>query len=203
MARTNKTTIGKLKAPRKRRIQKVVVQRGTFSPEQKAELKKLLPAYRLCKRTPGKKWEGFWEPTWQLLFGLFPLKPLTEEQITEGVDQGDRKGECMALYQQRTREYFNNSTRDSASGKACVILSLSVQKKAKLLPATQAYMSLFKDMLRPLITQEWTDFVMSNRTTEKEKANPIPPVSIAFRNQFAKRSLSEMSPEVHQEVEEY
>lgn len=64
-------------------------------------------------------------------------------------------------------------------------------------------MSLFKDKLRPLIEREWKDFVMLSRTTEEEKASAIPPVGIAFRNQFAKRNLAEEPPEVQQEVEEF
>lgn len=90
----------KPKPARKQRTKIVVTQRGIFSPEEKAELEKLLPTYRMCKRTPGKKWEGFWEPTWELLFRLFPLPALTAEQIAKGIDQGTRKGERMALYQQ-------------------------------------------------------------------------------------------------------
>lgn len=100
MTKPDHLTKWKPKAARKRRIAKVVVQRGIFSPAERAELENLLPGYRLCKRTPGKKWEGFWEPTWELMFGLFPLKPLTEEQIMQGVDQGDRAGERQALYKQ-------------------------------------------------------------------------------------------------------
>lgn len=76
------------------------------------------------------------------------------------------------------------------------------QKKPKLLSVTQAYMSLFNDKLRPLIVKEWTLHVLSERT-EEEKADVIPPVSIAFRNQFAKKSLSLEPPEVQEEVEEY
>lgn len=64
-------------------------------------------------------------------------------------------------------------------------------------------MSLFKDELRPLIEKEWADFVTLERPTAEEKAQPIPAVGIAFRNQCAKRMLSEEPSEVRAEVEEY
>lgn len=64
-------------------------------------------------------------------------------------------------------------------------------------------MSLFNDDLRPLIEEEWDDFISSSRTTAEEKLQPIPAVGIAFRNQCAKRMLSEESLEVQEEVEEY
>lgn len=90
----------KPRAPRKKRFTTIVVPRGIFSKEEKVELEKLLPAYKQCKRTPGKKWAGFWDPTWGVLFGKFPLPPLTAEQIAQGVDQGHRKGERVAIYKQ-------------------------------------------------------------------------------------------------------
>lgn len=78
----------------------VPVLRGTFTAEEVAKLMVWLPKYMQLKRLHGKKFTDFWEPLWEEWFGDFPLKPLTQEQISEGVDQGERKGERQRLVQQ-------------------------------------------------------------------------------------------------------
>lgn len=71
--------------------------RSSFTPEQLAVLNKFLPVFLQVKRSPGKKLVGFWEPLYEALFTATPLKPLTDDEIADGLDQGSRKGERVAL----------------------------------------------------------------------------------------------------------
>lgn len=70
--------------------------RSPFTPEQLAVLNDFLPLFLQAKRTAGRKLVGFWEPMHQALFAASPLKELTDEEIAQGVDQGERKGERAA-----------------------------------------------------------------------------------------------------------
>lgn len=60
---------------------------------------------------------------------------------------------------------------------------------------------MFKPRLGPIINQEWTTSVISQRLTEEDKSKPIPPVPLNFRNAALKRMLAEESPETQAEVE--
>lgn len=71
--------------------------RGVFSAEEVATLDRWLPKYLLLRRSRGKKFMGFWEPLVEEFFELHPLPPLTPEDIANGVEQGDRKGERMLM----------------------------------------------------------------------------------------------------------
>lgn len=71
--------------------------RGIFTAEEAALLELWLPKYLLLKRAHGKKFVGFWEPLFEEYFRVSPLPPLTPEEIASGIDQGDRKGERMAM----------------------------------------------------------------------------------------------------------
>lgn len=73
--------------------------RGTFTAEEVAFLKNWLPRYMATKRLPGKKLLGFWEPMWENYWASHPLPPLTAEQLSSGVDQGDRQGERAGIIQ--------------------------------------------------------------------------------------------------------
>lgn len=71
--------------------------RSPFTPEQLVVLNSYLPAFLQAKRSSGKKLVGFWEPLHEALFAASPLKPLTDEEIARGVDQGSQKGGRVAL----------------------------------------------------------------------------------------------------------
>lgn len=73
--------------------------RGTFTAEEVARLLTWLPTYMQLKRANGRKFVGFWEPLWAEWFLNHPLPPLTNNEITAGVDQGERKGERTAKVQ--------------------------------------------------------------------------------------------------------
>lgn len=68
----------------------------SLTSAEKATLEEWLPEYLNLERTLGKKYDGFWEPKWQIFFERHPLPPLTAQEIANGVDQGDRKGERIA-----------------------------------------------------------------------------------------------------------
>lgn len=78
----------------------IPVLRGTFTAEEVTKLLEWLPRYMQLKRLLGKKFTDFWEPLWEEWFAAFPLKPLTQEQILAGIDQGDRKGERLQMVKQ-------------------------------------------------------------------------------------------------------
>ncbi|KAF7976044.1 hypothetical protein HWV62_7950 [Athelia sp. TMB] len=176
----------------------------SLTTEEKATCLTHLPQYLQLTQVRGKKYDDFWIPLWQTFFAAHPLSPLTAEEIESGLDQGERKGERMQIIKLRVREWFNNHCRTTTAGMGRrAALDLVKDSKTRMLAAYQAYHSMFKDRLEPIIKQEWIDSVMSERLTEEAKAKPIPPIPINFRNAASKRMLQEEPADVQNEVDEW
>lgn len=60
---------------------------------------------------------------------------------------------------------------------------------------------MHKGRVGPIIDQEWANSILSERHTDEQKALPMPPVPIAFRNATLKRLLQDEPPSVQAEVE--
>lgn len=100
------------------------------------------------------------------------------------------------------REWFNNHSRATTAGTGRrAALDLIRESKPRLLSVYHAYSAMFKPRLSPMIIQQWTASVVSERLTEEDKLKPIPPVPINFRNAALKTMLAAESPETQAEVE--
>lgn len=60
-----------------------------------------------------------------------------------------------------------------------------------------------KDSVALIINQEWAKSVLLERHTDEQKAMPVPPVPIHFRNATLKSLLQAEPPTVHTDVEEW
>ena len=65
----------------------------------------------------------------------------------------------------------------------------------------QAYSSMFKSRLEPIIQQEWQAQILAERLTDDDKAKRIPPVPLNFRNKTLRRLLAEEPQEIREEVD--
>ncbi|KAF7967411.1 hypothetical protein HWV62_34381 [Athelia sp. TMB] len=172
--------------------------RGSFTPEELVTLNTWLPRYQQAKRTNGKQLPGFWPPFETQYFKDHPLRALTLEEVAQGMTAK----QLLALVRKRQREWFNNHSRTTTSGSGRrAMLELVKDSKSRLLSITHAYNALHKERLGPIIIQEWTESVISGRTTDEEKSKPVPPVPINFRNAMLKRMFAEESADVKTEVE--
>lgn len=104
---------------------------------EKTTLEEWLPEYANLERVLGKKHEGFWEPKWLIFFQRHPLPPLTVQEIANGVDQGDRKGERIAhikhvsgfnIFLKNKIETHRNTNREPKNGSIIIAAALLLEQ---------------------------------------------------------------------------
>ncbi|KAF7965908.1 hypothetical protein HWV62_40972 [Athelia sp. TMB] len=178
------------------------VLRGTFTAEEVTFLEAWLPKYLLITRVRGKKFPDFWGPLFHDYFISHPLPELTPEEFASGIDQGERIGERQAKVQKRVKEWLNNHSRTATSGLGKrKLLDLTKETNSRMMAPYQAYGCMNKKEVGPIIDKEWSDKVMSQRHTEVERAEPMPRVTIDFRNSVLKRMLAAEPEDVHKAVD--
>jgi hypothetical protein len=105
------------------------------------------------------------------------------------------------------KDWFNNHTRDSSSGKGKTKLLNLRLKKSKKLPDWQAYSRLYYDeKLKHLVEEEWPaereGFLVRKKEGEKVKEAPEA-APLWFRNRIAMRVFKDETREVKEKVEKY
>lgn len=105
---------------------------------------------------------------------------------------------------QQIGEWFNNHSRSATSGTGKhKILDLVKESKPRIVSTYHAYSTMNKDCVGLIIDQEWTKSVLLERQTDEQKAKPVPPVPIQFRNATLKSLLQAEPSSVHADVESW
>ncbi|OJT05534.1 hypothetical protein TRAPUB_3650 [Trametes pubescens] len=162
------------------------------TPEEKAWLERRIPDFIEAQEKNDPK--SFFLGCHGEWFHRFEMEPPTAQEIEKQGGNVDKATSVKKkLQKKRVSEWFYNHTRSATSRR---VLNLAKRKTGYLHPY-QAYMTIFKPRLMPLLKERYADYLRGL----EEGATPMS--ELAFNAKAAKEELEKEPPSVHEAVERY